>query len=254
MDELGGYNLGRPQRGPLDLFSLYLVYFVSFGAFCLSLSAFPESHEDLHGPVLAKHSIATAENAHFQDLSEQERVRSFCLLRISLFWQFLQRNLQLQTEERSIFVNHCLWRFHEVVLSNQNICKPIFSQFPDLAKYEQLWKTEIFDYSFQNRNEIFKEREYLIENDKKKQLIHFSEKISPKLSDNSLLQSLKHKPKEKLKLKITSSFLLSRNCFKHISIIPVASQFYEWINETFGHLLTEEQTVILFIFLILDEH
>jgi hypothetical protein len=82
--ETGNYVTGRPQRPPLQLNTLYLMYFTAFGAFCLSTFDDKTACDAFYGPILAQHAITAiiADNLQLQGDNDQ-KTRDFCFQRVS---------------------------------------------------------------------------------------------------------------------------------------------------------------------------
>ena len=132
MTETGDYVSTRPKRPPLDLKTLYLVYFTSFGAFCLSLISDKQAKDNLYGNVLAKHAISNTIAGNIKLVgSEEEKTRSFCFQRVSSCW-FWMENLGINLEKKCILVTKSMEQFILQVENNQKICLPLYKEMSSL--------------------------------------------------------------------------------------------------------------------------
>lgn len=80
--------------------SLYVLYFLNYGGFCLSMLT-NNSEIYLKGPVL----------------SDWQVVRKYCYAQIADCWTLLHLNLGMDSEEASFFITQCLEQMYQVCIS-----------------------------------------------------------------------------------------------------------------------------------------
>ena len=56
----------------------------------------------------------TEAKVHGNLISKKKSIRHFCVSQLKALWQHMRNNLALSEEERTFFVNQCLYTFHEV--------------------------------------------------------------------------------------------------------------------------------------------
>lgn len=105
-------------RGTLNLHSLYLLLWVNFGGFCLSLLTQRDAQNALKG---WKMWTVLVEPLRHCDLcllggviSDWQSVRHYCLSQLKTMWMLMRDNLSFSDEERTLFVTTALHNFFDV--------------------------------------------------------------------------------------------------------------------------------------------
>ena len=270
LTETGSFVPGRPQRPPFQLDALYLVYFVSFGAFCLATLAdqsacrqlngekeiygrnfpFSEILFSFSGPVLSGHAIESeiAGNIRIEGDFDQ-MTRDFCFQRVGSCW-FWMENLGLTFEKKCVFVTLAMEKFIKVVKENPQKCRNLFHSISDVKEYETLWNDRIFTPALQEVDRVAEvmEKEVPLES-----LKLYCKNVKESISIEAVRKNLLSAPNKDLSI-LSEFYLTQQPSLKHSLLIPDIIEIYEWIHKKLAYLFSEQEAAEISVLEVIKKY
>jgi hypothetical protein len=226
----------QAQRGTLNLHSLYLLLWVNFGGFCLSLLTQPDAQNVIKGHVI----------------SEWRSVRRYCFSQLQTMWMLMRNNFKFSDEERTLFVTTALQKFLEVAQrTNSPLRGHVFTDPEELDVYERTFHTEVFQPTFQMfedktvvDDKIWQQHPLLTD------LRTFSATYPVEPTYQDFLLSLEHiqgvhgHSDLSQQLSVLCKFVREKQLLRTGGLLlPDLVEFYLWLHQQLSHLMTKEQAM-----------
>ena len=235
MDANGEITAGRPKRDPLDVKNLYLVYFATFGGFCLSLIFDKKAHEALYNPVLASHAInEIIAGRHAIEGDVQTKTRQFCFQRVGNCWYWMD-NLRLTFEQKCAYVTNSMENFVCSYQQHQALSKPVFKDLNSLKAFEKMWRENVDEPVFRRIGKIVQDLEA---NNELNELLEFSKTLKDSIDSSSVKRDLL--ASETQQLSILKQYQSHQEALKFSVLIPDIVEIYDFLHTKLAHLINEK--------------
>jgi hypothetical protein len=234
--DYGRADYAQAHRGTLNLSSLYLLLWVNFGGFCLSLLTQPDAQNVIKGHVI----------------SEWRSVRRYCFSQLQTMWMLMRNNFKFSDEERTLFVTTALQKFLEVAQrTNSPLRGHVFTDPEELDVYERTFHTEVFQPTFQMfedktvvDDKIWQQHPLLTD------LRTFSATYPVEPTYQDFLLSLEHiqgvhgHSDLSQQLSVLCKFVREKQLLRTGGLLlPDLVEFYLWLHQQLSHLMTKEQAM-----------
>ncbi|CAF4617127.1 unnamed protein product, partial [Rotaria sp. Silwood2] len=225
----------------LNVPSVYVAYFSTFGALAWHLLLFDESVENLHGPILAPSAIADNSPAHqLAGESIRAKVCYFVCTRLLSTFHFL--SIQLNQNDACIILIRCFEQMAFLTKNENSWIKSIYTTNDDEIKAEREYKDKVFYFTY---NKLVEHKAYVnqlnLQSQIQMNLQNFIDQMPIIVQFTHFKTELNRLTDSQMSLKILQHTLASLPFLKIAKLIYDLSQFYCLLHQTYTKLIERNE-------------